>query len=157
MLHELRHRGAAKVHVLERTASCGLPASCPRSGVRSEPLALNSHEELVPLSRLKSPTTSREPATPRWFPGATCYGPQRPMAHPRRFFASCSRFQTTPSAACGICGRIYRRSPLRTDVATPLPPPPSSTGTMFGAYLPGTSEVELREVPIPIPGPGRCF
>ena len=31
------------------------------------------------------------------------------------------------------------------------------TGTMTGAYLPGTSSVELRDVPIPTPGPGQVL
>lgn len=32
-----------------------------------------------------------------------------------------------------------------------------STGTMTGAYLPGNSDVKLREVPVPAPGPGQVL
>lgn len=37
---------------------------------------------------------------------------------------------------------------------TPLGPAP---GTMTGAYLPGRSDVELRQVPVPTPGPGQLL
>jgi threonine dehydrogenase-like Zn-dependent dehydrogenase len=30
-------------------------------------------------------------------------------------------------------------------------------GTMTGAYLPGTRDVELRQVPVPVPGPGQVL